>query len=130
MRAHASWRLGSAEAGLQALEDVQLDVTWDLIYFSPFYGRAHERYLRAELLLAQGRAEEALRWYDSLADFMAYHMIYLAPSHLRQAEIYEQMGERKKAAEHYTRFVALCKNCEAELRPLVEAARERLERLR
>jgi hypothetical protein len=41
------------------------------------------------------------------------------------AEIYERQGNRQKAAEHFTRFVELWKDCDPEFRPLVEDARRR-----
>jgi hypothetical protein len=36
------------------------------------------------------------------------------------------LGEREKAADHYSRFIELWKNCDPDLRPLVEEARTRL----
>ncbi len=86
----------------------------------------HERYLRAELLAALGREEEALRWYASFPAPSAYDVYYLAPSHLRRAEIHERRGERQRAAEHYRRFVELWGNADPELQPLVREARRRL----
>ncbi|MBA4160043.1 MAG: hypothetical protein H0X65_21640 [Gemmatimonadetes bacterium] len=86
----------------------------------------HERYLRAELLAALGREEEALRWYASFPAPSAYDVYYLAPSHLRRAEIHERRGEREQAAEHYRRFVELWGNADPELQPLVREARRRL----
>jgi hypothetical protein len=44
------------------------------------------------------------------------------------AQIYERRGDRAKAAEHYGQFIELWKDCDPELRPLVESARQRLAR--
>jgi DNA-binding SARP family transcriptional activator/TolB-like protein len=89
---------------------------------------ADARWLRAELLREVGREEEALRWYASFPDpsNFFYDPHYLAPSHLRRAEIYERRGEHAQAAEHYRRFVELWQDTDPELQPLVEQARGRL----
>jgi len=49
---------------------------------------------------------------------------------LKQAEIYERRGDRAKAAQHYASFIALWKDCDPELRPVVAEAERRLGRLR
>ncbi len=84
------------------------------------------RYLRAELLYQEGRLEEALRWYASLAEVSEF---LLGPSYLRRAEIYEQLGETENAITYYTRFLDLWQDADPELQPQVEQARQRLDRL-
>jgi hypothetical protein len=69
------------------------------------------------------RDREALQAYRGIADQLFHSG---APAHLRLAEIYEGQGEREKAAEHYARFAELWKDCDPELRPLVEEARRRM----
>jgi eukaryotic-like serine/threonine-protein kinase len=93
------------------------------------YYKADERWLRAELLRTLGRDPEALRVFASFPDPDAYDLVYLAPSHLRRAEIHERRGERAEAAAHYRRFLDLWRDADPELRPLVAAARQRLEAL-
>jgi hypothetical protein len=44
------------------------------------------------------------------------------------AEIYEQRGERRQAAPHYTRFTELWLDADPQLRPLVQDVRQRLRR--
>jgi hypothetical protein len=56
-------------------------------------------------------------------------LAYLAPSHLRRAELYDALGRRVEAAGHYQRFVALWRDCDAELRPARERAERRLAEL-
>lgn len=99
-----------------------------IVLQSPFYTRTAERWLRAELLHRLGRNQEALRWYQSIAQASLFDLIYLAPSHLRRAEIHERLGDRKRAAEHYRRVIELWGGCDPILRPSVEEAAGRLER--
>ena len=90
---------------------------------SPFYEHEYEQFARAELLRELGRYGEALRWYRAIADNLFHSG---APAHLRLAEIYERQGERRKAAAHFASFIELWKDCDHELRPLVEEARRRM----
>ncbi|MDB4873940.1 MAG: protein kinase [Gemmatimonadetes bacterium] len=48
----------------------------------------------------------------------------------RLGELYEQKGDRAKAAENYSRFVGLWSSADPEFQPLVAAARASLARLR
>ena len=42
--------------------------------------------------------------------------------------IYERLGDQEAAAHHYARVIDLWKDCDPELRPLVEAAERALGR--
>ncbi len=88
-----------------------------------------ERYLRGWALEASGRHREALRWYATLSQHSIYDKLYLAPSHLRRAQIYERLGERESAARHYARFIELWEGADPELQPQVAAARRALDAL-
>jgi DNA-binding SARP family transcriptional activator/TolB-like protein len=90
---------------------------------SPFFEREYEKFSRGELLYALERYGEALEVFRGIADHMFHSG---APAHLRMAQIYERQGERQKAAAHYARFAELWKDCDPELRPLVEEARRRM----
>jgi tetratricopeptide (TPR) repeat protein len=90
---------------------------------------AYDRYFRGELLARVGREDEALGWFRSIAERAAYELVYLAPSHLRQAEIYDRRGERGEAAKHYRKFIELWKDCDPELRPAVTSAQHRLKEI-
>jgi tetratricopeptide (TPR) repeat protein len=81
-------------------------------------------------LLRAGGDQDPLPWYASLEESMLYDRAYLAPSHLRRAEIYENLGDREKAVFHYSRFLELWKDCDDELRPQANEPEKRLERLR
>jgi tetratricopeptide (TPR) repeat protein len=90
---------------------------------SLFYLKEYDLFIRAELLRTLERDSEALQAYRAIAGLLLHSG---APAHLRLAEIYEAQGERQKAAEHYARFAELWKDCDPELRPLVEEARRRM----
>jgi hypothetical protein len=53
----------------------------------------------------------------------------LALSHERAGLLYDQLGNQARARSHYGSFVTLWENAEPELRPRVQAARDRLARL-
>jgi tetratricopeptide (TPR) repeat protein len=93
---------------------------------SPLYSRALERYQLAQLLQELGRGEAALPWLESMAQVSPYELVFLAPSHLRRAEIYESLNRPADAAAQYTRFIELWKDADPESQPLVAQARVRL----
>jgi len=94
------------------------------------YALGHVRFLRAEILSELGRQEEALSWYASIPGRPLYDLVFMAPSHRRQAEIHERLGNPEKAAEHYARFIELWNESDPELQPLVADARSKLSGLR
>jgi tetratricopeptide (TPR) repeat protein len=129
VRAEVAWRRGRPQEALTTLEGARFWTRWPGLEAkntddSPFYSHMHERFARAELLYELGREEEAIPWYR----VYAYDLLYTAPARLRLAQIYERRGDRAKAAEHYGQFIELWKDCDPELRPLVESARQRLAR--
>ena len=113
---------------LQALAGVRGEIPAALLR-SPFYAEEPGRYLRAELLQRLGRDREALDWlHYGFADTPT-ELAYLGPLQLRQAELYERLGEPQQAAEYYQRFLNIWERCEPSLQPLVAEARSRLARL-
>ena len=95
------------------------------------YPLAIERFLRAEALRgSSGWRERALKWYGTFPDPGMYDLPYLAPSHFRRAEIFEQMGQRDSAAVHYARTLKLWQSADAELRTWVADAQRGLQRTR
>jgi tetratricopeptide (TPR) repeat protein len=90
------------------------------------HARPYERWLRAEILRETGRLSEALRWYGTFPDPMARDLPYVAPSHLRRAEIHDAAGDHAQAAFHYRRFIDLWADADPELQPEVTRARGRL----
>jgi tetratricopeptide (TPR) repeat protein len=96
---------------------------------SPFVSEAYERFTRAELLYELGRYPEALGWFDHLVESSVFEFVYLPLSHLRRAEILDRQGDSKNAAVSYKAFIDLWRDCDPELRPMVDLARRRLEGL-
>jgi tetratricopeptide (TPR) repeat protein len=94
-----------------------------------FVAEAYDRYFRAELLERAKREDEALGWFQSIAERAAYELVYLAPSHLHQAEIYRRRGQRDLAVQHYRRFIELWGESDPELQPAVAEARKQLAEL-
>ncbi len=113
------------EEALRLLDLVEPGAHW---YSENTMAARNERWLRAEALHALGRYQEALRWYLPLAG-STLDVEFLAPKHLRIAEIYDQLGDRDKAAHHYRRFIEVWSDCDPELRPLITSAERALERL-
>jgi eukaryotic-like serine/threonine-protein kinase len=54
---------------------------------------------------------------------------YLAASYQRLGELYEAKGDRAKAKDNYEKLIALWKDADAELQPIVKDAKERVGRL-
>jgi tetratricopeptide (TPR) repeat protein len=125
LRARRAWHEGKPEQALRIMDELEAGpVTVGATMVVPFLARAHERYLRGELLSAVGRDAEALPWFASLATLSVPESPFRAPAHLRQAEIHERLGNRSEAARHYARFVELWRESDPELQPLVNAARQ------
>jgi serine/threonine protein kinase/tetratricopeptide (TPR) repeat protein len=92
---------------------------------SPIIALAYERFTRAQLLFEAGRQQEALAFYDHIAESSIFEFVYLPISHLWQGEIDEHLGKPREAAEHYARFVDAWQACDEPLRPMVELARRK-----
>jgi DNA-binding SARP family transcriptional activator/TolB-like protein len=127
-RARIAWSRGDAAEALRYLGEPRIlpDRTLPVL---GTYIIADERFLRAELLRALGREEEALRVYASFPDPQGYDLHYLALSHLGRARIHDARGDAAGAATHYRRFIALWAESDPELQPLVREARARLDGL-
>jgi tetratricopeptide (TPR) repeat protein len=80
-----------------------------------------------------GNADSAVavlaRFVDHPARDPATDGYFLAGAHKRLGELYDARGDRARAISHYSRFVDLWKNADAELQPLVRTARDRLATL-
>ena len=121
---------GRLKQALALLEQTRNETWYHKTLSSPFYAQTHQRFMRAELLRKLGRGEEALGWYESLPAITPFGLVYLAISHLRRGEIYESLGQEEQAVEHYSRFIELWRDCDPELQPLLEDAKEKLSELR
>lgn len=129
LRARLAWQSGRPEEALRLLDSLELrDIQGD-INVTPFAARANERFLRGDVLASLGRYDEALRWFESLGDGSVTEIPMRAPAHLRQAEIYERLGQRDRAAWHYAQALDLWRDADPIFQPSVSAARGRLARL-
>jgi serine/threonine protein kinase/tetratricopeptide (TPR) repeat protein len=125
VRAEVAGRRSGPAAALAVLEAHELGTSMERALSSSLYAHGHSRFARAEWLLAAGRGDEALAWFESLADFSVLDAIYLGPARLRQAGILAARGDEHLAAPHYRWFLELWADCEPSLRPRVEEARAR-----
>ena len=76
-------------------------------------------------------ARMVLEQYENLGGtFRVYQDAnYLAATYQRLGELYEAKGDRAKARENYEKLIALWKDADAELQPIVKDAKERVARL-
>jgi tetratricopeptide (TPR) repeat protein len=129
LRARVDWSLGRRDEAIAGILQARRPVRFDLLHPSPFHAQADERFTLAGWLEESGRHEEAIPWYASFLRGSVHDLVYGAPSLLREAAIYERLGETPCARERYARFANAWRDCDAELRPLLEDARAGLERL-
>lgn len=87
VRADVALRRGHPADALKLLEPVRGEVSPELLAL-PFFSEEGSRYLRAEALYHLGRDKEALRWFTHAFEGTPNQLVYLAPTHLRQAELY------------------------------------------
>ena len=118
---------GKPSEALRLLEKSDAKVPIEL--GSPFGVEAYSGWLRAESLRRLGRDREALGWYASRVDLFMVELPFLGAAELRQGELYDRLGDKPRAIEHYRRFVALWRNADAELQATVQGARTRLAAL-
>jgi DNA-binding SARP family transcriptional activator len=129
VRAERALRSGHAPEALREIEGFRFaPETRTSRALTPIGAQA--RFLRGEILEALGHDEDALRWYASFPDPAAVDLAYLAPALLRQAEIAERLGRRADALAHYDRFLTVWQDCDPELNPMLDRAREAVVRLR
>jgi tetratricopeptide (TPR) repeat protein len=130
VRARVAFRGGRRIEALRLLEQGAVNQWFGLAVTSPLQSQAPERYLRAELLQAAGRLEEAIGWYASFGEHGLHDLVYLAPSLFRRGELYEALGKPVEAMIHYARFAEMWQDADPELQPVVQQARNRIARLR
>jgi len=125
VRADVLLREGRPDGALAALERAPRRV-----HYGP--GRSipgdREVFLRARVLHALGRYDEAIRWYTPRM-VRGIAPVLLAPSHYYRGQIYEEMGDTEKALLHYGAFVELWRDADPEHQPLVEEVKGRMARL-
>jgi tetratricopeptide (TPR) repeat protein len=131
IEADVAMQEGRAADALSVLERVAGEVPLELVS-APLYanvrefGQEHARFLRMTALRATGQLPASLQWARTAFQGSPREFVFLAPLHLFQAEVLEQMGSSAEAADHYRRFVALWGDPDPGLRQRVELARSRL----
>jgi tetratricopeptide (TPR) repeat protein len=132
LRAEVAAREGNIADALTEIEQSPFYAPRDLGDIPMHLIFGYERFKRAEWLAELDRPEEALRWYDTLAmsAFSGVHeMVYIAPAHLRRAELHDQRGQTEQAIYNYRKFIEIWSDCDPELRTIVDAVTERLASL-
>lgn len=76
------------------------------------------------------RLSEAVRWLASFEQIGADDLPWAAPAHFLRGELLEQLGRPEEAAADYERVAELWRDCDRELRPILEEAQSRAARLR
>jgi tetratricopeptide (TPR) repeat protein len=92
------------------------------------------RFEIAQAFTKLGQADSAIAYYnydlDTAGTFRVFgDAINLAATYQRLGELYESKGDRKRAVESYEKLIALWKNADPELQPIVKDAKERVARL-
>lgn len=126
VRARTEEHAGRPVEALRILESIQDEIWYEYKLTSPYFVQVAERFHRAELLVSAGRDREALDWYANLVATSLYEIAYLGMAELRQGQIHERLGNADAAMRHYRRFIELWRECDPELRSLVETAESRL----
>lgn len=114
----------------RALADLVLNAfpRWYSITYRDFvYSQGHERFVRAELLRRSGQYDLALALYSSFTHGDLAELPYVAPGHLRAAQIYETLGDTARAAQRYRRFLDLWADADPEVQPIVRTARAKVK---
>ncbi len=130
IRARVIRRRGDPRAALAELGQPWIDPRTHRSHYSSILAQVADRYLMAELLQESGRLAEAAQVYSSVGDYSLDGLPYMPLTHLRRGDVYLQMGDRVRAADHYARFVQAWKECDPDLRPLRAAAEKKLAQLR
>jgi tetratricopeptide (TPR) repeat protein len=94
------------------------------------YPKAHERYLRGELLRRLGRGDEAARWFGTFPDLQLSDLMYRPIAELRVGTLAEQRGAAGEAIEAYRRVLRHLRGAEPSFAPFAAEARAGLARLR
>jgi len=124
-------RENDVEAALRYFHAARVPITdYDHTKNSPLYTQDYNRFVLGELLFEGRRFEEALPWFGSLLDgYDTDGLIYLGPSYLRRAQIYDEIGDTDNAILFYERFVDLWKDADPALQLTVTDAHTRLDAL-
>ena len=122
LRAQIAVANGRFDSALADLEALRFEGWYELTFVSPFYSGAMERFTRAELLRKMGSREEALGWYRGLGQNTTQELVFLGPATLAEARIQRALGRPREAATLYGEFLALWRESDPELKPMLDQA--------
>jgi len=91
---------GRWREALTTLEATRTARDYERTVRSPFFQMGHARWLRAEILEALGRREEALRWYRTLPQSHFDAVVFQAPAARREQAILASLGEDAASDGH------------------------------
>jgi tetratricopeptide (TPR) repeat protein len=129
IRATIAWHEDRMPDAAEHLDSLQSHIWYSMATSSAFQSEVYERYLRARVLEATGRFDEALRWYGSFDDAGAQSIVFYALSHWRRGHIYEARGDGDTARRHYEQFLSAWVDSDAVFAAIVEDARQGLARV-
>ena len=129
VRAEIARRNGDAAQALALLRQRTNQAWYEDDLGSPVVSEARGRFVQAELEAKAGQAERAITLFGTFERHTPYDLMFAGPSHLRRAQLYEQLGDDRAAAEQYRRFLSLWKDADPEFRPMLDSARAALARL-
>lgn len=103
LRASLARARGETAEALRTLANApRLEATIEQVGFSPFYSRAYDRLVMAELYFELGQDSAAIPWYRSLTE--GYDVLFVAPAHLRLSQIYGRLGDTAESARQRALF--------------------------
>jgi tetratricopeptide (TPR) repeat protein len=129
VEAERAWLAGDAQTAFDALDGARREVWYGQTMASPYFAQARERFAQGELLVALGRDEDALPWFEHLVELGPFELLYYPIAELRQAEIHQRQGRPERARSHYRRFLELWADADPVTGPMVEQARRNLDRM-
>lgn len=105
IRAELARQRGQHAVALGLLEQLSPQTSLDPVQDPPL-ANSYERFMRAELLRAVGRTDEAIGWYRGQLEASMVEAIYVAPSYLRSAQLLAAEGDTTaRAHERWYRYV-------------------------
>ncbi len=102
--------------------------------YGPFECRQCAYFSVGRVLDRMGQPDSAMAAYELALNTPGLgrnsgEAVPLAPTLRRMGELYEAKGDREKAKEYYGRFVALWRDADSDLQPMVQEVRTRLSQL-
>ncbi len=94
--------------------------------YAQVFGIIHA--IKGEILFEQEQYEEALAWYTSVEDMVAYAAL-VGPIAYRKGLCLERLGQKQEALRHLNYFLELFKDCDPVFYPMLEDAKEARLRL-